>query len=95
MGHSYSTNARSAWADLPSTRFLNEIGNAPAASLPSRLPFRSYICAPTRTAILAPSRFDPRRFERDGENLPRVRIKNDVLSKDEILSHGFWLEDDG
>jgi hypothetical protein len=31
----------------------------------------------------------------DGEDLPRVRIENDVLGKDEILSHGFCLEDDG
>jgi hypothetical protein len=30
----------------------------------------------------------------DGEDLPRVRIENDVLRKDEILRHGF-LEDDG
>ena len=55
----YGTRAGSAWANLPSTRFLNEIGNVPAASLPSRLPFRSYICAPTRTAILTPSRQTP------------------------------------
>ena len=60
-GHGYATKARSAWADLPFSRFLNEIGNdpAPAASLPSRLPFRSYICMPTRTAILVPSRQTP------------------------------------
>jgi hypothetical protein len=46
---------------LPSTRFLNEIGNGPdpAASWPSRLPFRSYICWPTRRAILALSRQTP------------------------------------
>ena len=53
-----ATNARSAWAELLSIRFLNEIGSdpSPVTSLPSRLPSRSYICAPTRTATLAPSR---------------------------------------
>ena len=43
---------------------------------------------------LSPVAPDPA-VSNDGEDLPRVRIKNDVLSKDEILSHGFWLEDDG
>ncbi len=28
-------------------------------------------------------------------DLRRIRIENDVLGKDEILSHGFCLEDDG
>jgi hypothetical protein len=38
VGHSYATNAGSAWTDWPSTRFGNEIGKdpAPAASVPSR-----------------------------------------------------------
>jgi hypothetical protein len=31
----------------------------------------------------------------DGDDLPRIRIENNVLGKDEILSHGFCLEDDG
>jgi hypothetical protein len=77
-GHSYATNARSAWADLPSTRFLNEIGNDPAP-------------VDSDPSPVAP---DPA-VSNDGEDLPRVRIENDVLGKDEILSHGFCLEDDG
>jgi hypothetical protein len=28
-------------------------------------------------------------------DLRRIRIKNDILGKDEILSHGCCLEDDG
>jgi hypothetical protein len=31
----------------------------------------------------------------DGEDLRSLRIDNDVLGKDEILSHGFCLEDQG
>jgi hypothetical protein len=63
VGHSYATHARSAWDDSPSTRFLNEMGNDPslATSLPSKLPSRSYICVPMRTAILVLSRQTPPR----------------------------------
>jgi hypothetical protein len=91
----YATNARSALAVLPSIRFLNEIANdpAPATSLPSRLPFRSYICA-NKDSNPSPVAPDPA-VSNDGQNLPRVRIENDILGKDEILSHGFCLEDDG
>ena len=79
---------------LEATAQILGIGNdpSPAASLPSRLPFRSYIFAPTRTAILTPLRQTP---PNDGDDLRCNRIENDVLGKDEILSHGFCLEDDG
>jgi hypothetical protein len=55
----------------------------------------SYICAPTRTAILTPSRQTPP-VSNHRNDLRRIRIENnDVLGEDEILSHGFCLEDDG
>ena len=92
-GHSYATNARSPWADLPSTRFLNEIGNGPS----TRGEFAEQIAVQIRhlrahedsvPALVAP---DPA-VSNDGDDLPRLGIENDVLGKDEILSYGFCLE---
>ena len=76
--------------------FLNETGNdpSPVASLPNRLPLRSGIRTPTKTAILAPSRQTPP-FRTTATIFPCVGIENDVLGKDQIQNQKFCLEDDG
>ena len=95
-GRTYSTNARSAWADLPYYQVLrrNRQQLGARGELAEQIAVQIIHLRANEDSDLGPVAPD-RAISNDGEDLRRVRIQNDVLGKDKILSHAFCLGDDG